>query len=157
MKSIWSKILLGILVLFILIQFYPYGRDHENPPVTNQIVWDSPQTKETFYNACTDCHSNETKWPWYSNVAPVSWLVQSDVEEGREHFNISDPNKLRHADDAAEMVEKGAMPLGIYVPLHPEAKLSEEQTAKFINGLKATFNKKESPLMKEESHEEDEH
>lgn len=151
MKSIWSKILAAIFVLFIAIQFYPYGRDHENPEVINMIEWDNPQTKEAFYNACADCHSNETTWPWYSNVAPISWLVQSDVEEGRKHFNISDAKKMRHADDAHKEVAAGEMPLAIYTPLHPEAKMDAEQKEKFIAGLKATFSKEQA---REEENEE---
>lgn len=148
--KIWSKILIGILILFVVIQFYPYGRDHDNPPVTNVIAWDSPQTKTTFYNACADCHSNETKWPWYSHVAPASWLVQSDVEEGRRHFNISVADGMKEAHEAHEEVEHDEMPLGIYTPLHPEAKMDAEQKEKFIAGLKATFNKGQDHEMKKE-------
>lgn len=144
MKKIWSKILIVLIVLFVLIQFYPYGRDHNNPEVTYKIKWDSDFTKETFFNACADCHSNETKWPWYSSVAPVSWLIQSDVDNGRKHFNISIPEGLREANEAYEEVEKGKMPLAVYLPMHPEAKLNEEQKTKFIEGLKATFNRNES-------------
>ncbi len=140
-KNIWFKILIGLFALFILIQFIPYGRDHENPPVTNQVNWNSPQTKETFYKACADCHSNETKWPWYSNVAPVSWLVQKDVEEGRRHFNISTQAGMKEAKEAYEEVEKGEMPLPIYLPMHPEADLNDAQKKEFAAGLKATFNK----------------
>jgi hypothetical protein len=149
MKKILSKLLIVLLVLFVLIQFIQYGRDHDNPPVTNQVSWDNDFTKETFYNACADCHSNETKWPWYSNIAPVSWLVQSDVDEGREHFNISTFDGMEEANEAYEMVEEGEMPLGIYLPLHPEANLDEKQKAKFIEGLKATFNKPSSENIKE--------
>lgn len=157
MKSTWSKVLIGLLVLFILIQFYPYGRDHENPAVTNFVVWDSPQTEATFYNACADCHSNETNWPWYSHVAPASWLVQSDVDEGRKHFNISTPGGMREANEAYEMVEGDEMPLPIYLPLHPEASFDDQQKVKFIEGLKATFNKgvSESESAEEENSLED--
>ncbi len=140
-KNIWFKILIGLFALLILIQFIPYGRDHENPPVTNQVNWNNPQTKETFYKACADCHSNETKWPWYSNVAPVSWLVQKDVEEGRRHFNISTQAGMKEAEEAYEEVEKGEMPLPIYLPMHPEADLNDAQKKEFAAGLKATFNK----------------
>lgn len=156
MKKIWGKLLIVLLVLFVLIQFIQYGRDHDNPPVTNQVNWDNDFTKETFYNACADCHSNETKWPWYSNIAPVSWLVQSDVDEGREHFNISTVDGMEEANEAYEMVEKGEMPLGIYLPLHPEANLDEEQKAKFIEGLKATFNKPYSENIKENKEQAEE-
>ncbi|MCZ7602668.1 MAG: heme-binding domain-containing protein [Melioribacteraceae bacterium] len=145
MKSkLWFKILIVLLALIVLIQFYPYGRDHDNPPVTYIVEWDSPQTKETFYNACADCHSNETKWPWYSNIAPASWLIQSDVEKGRRHFNVSIAEGMKNAVEAYEEVERDKMPLPIYLPLHPEAKLDNDQKQKFIAGLKATFNREDN-------------
>jgi len=140
-NKLWNKLFLGMAVVFVAIQFYPYGRNHDNPPVTYQVQWDSDFTKETFYNACADCHSNETKWTWYSHIAPVSWLIQNDVEKGRRHFNISIAEGMKEADEAYEKVEKGEMPLPIYLPLHPEAKLDNEQKQKFIAGLKATFKK----------------
>jgi hypothetical protein len=71
---------LFLVLLFGLIQFVPYGRDHSNPPVYQEPQWDSPQTQELVSNACYDCHSNETVLPWYSNIAPVSWLIQQRAE-----------------------------------------------------------------------------
>jgi cytochrome c551/c552 len=76
-----------LLVLFIGIQFIPVNRS--NPPVTAQIKWDSPQTQVLARRACMDCHSNETIWPWYSYVAPASWLVYYDVQRGRSQINLS--------------------------------------------------------------------
>ena len=74
-----KKIILIIIVVavggFLLIQLVPFGRDHTNPPVVQEPNWDSPATRELAQRACFDCHSNETVWPWYSNIAPVSWLV----------------------------------------------------------------------------------
>jgi len=70
------KHLLGVLVgLLVVIQFVPYGRAHTNPPVAQEPIWDSPQTRELARRACFDCHSNETMWPWYSNIAPISWIA----------------------------------------------------------------------------------
>ena len=78
----------GVLaVLFIGIQLIPINRT--NPPVTTQIMWDSPQTEALARRACMDCHSNETTWPWYSYVAPVSWLVYLDTQRGRDEMNLS--------------------------------------------------------------------
>jgi mono/diheme cytochrome c family protein len=76
---------IGAVVLGTLgaIQLVPYGRDHINPQVTQESRWDSARTRALAARACFDCHSNETVWPWYSNVAPVSWLIQRDVDEGR--------------------------------------------------------------------------
>ena len=79
-KALW--ILLGLVVL---IQLVPFGRSHTNPPVVKEVAWDSAQTKALVRRACYDCHSNETVWPWYSNVAPVSWLVQRDVTSLGDH------------------------------------------------------------------------
>ncbi len=76
--------------LFLLIQAVPYGRNHANSPNRTEPTWDSPTTRQLAVRACYDCHSNETIWPWYSNVAPVSWLVQRDVEEGRDEVNFSE-------------------------------------------------------------------
>lgn len=126
------------------IQLVPYGRDHSNPPVITETQWDSPQTRELFYRACADCHSNETTWPWYSNIAPVSWLVQRDVEEGREHFNISDAeggdhSHSGHDESPSEPVREGEMPMPVYLITHPEARLTEEEKQQLIAGLDATF------------------
>lgn len=76
-----------LLVLFIGIQLIPVNRT--NPPVTTQLNWDSSQTQALFEQACKDCHSNETTWPWYSYVAPASWLVYYDVQRGRSELNLS--------------------------------------------------------------------
>ncbi|MBX2813652.1 MAG: heme-binding domain-containing protein [Myxococcales bacterium] len=131
-----------LMLLLVLIQLVPYGRDHSNPQATGEVVWDSEETKALFTKACADCHSHETRWPWYANVAPVSWLVTHDVNEGREHFNVSAWGQQEHneADEAAEEVEHGHMPPMLYPILHPEAELSEEERSKLIAGLKATFN-----------------
>lgn len=134
--------ILGVIVLVIIaIQFIPYGKDHANPIVVVEPEWDSKETRELFVRACADCHSNETKWPWYSNVAPMSWLVQYDVEEGREHFNVSmwGVQKKNEGDEAKKEFEEGEMPPWFYVVLHPDAKLSESETQRFSEGLLATF------------------
>lgn len=151
------KVLLILLVAFVVIQLVPFGRSHSNPPVTGEPQWDSPRTRELFFRACADCHSNETKWPWYANVAPVSWLVTHDVEEGREHFNISEWNQQRKqdADEAAEEIEEGEMPLWFYVPLHPEADLSPQETQELIAGMRAMFNQKSHAVSDDHLEDED--
>ena len=136
----------GIVVLVAIgIQFVPYGRDHANPPVVAEPKWDSPKTKEYFVRACADCHSNETKWPWYSNIAPISWLNQYDVEEGREHFNVSmwGVQKKNKGDESKEEFEKGEMPPWFYVIAHPDAKFTESEAKEFMKGLVATFGEEE--------------
>jgi mono/diheme cytochrome c family protein len=131
-----KKVLWISLGLLVLIQLVPYGRSHANPPVVKDVTWDSAQTKALVRRACYDCHSNETVWPWYSNVAPVSWLVQRDVDEGREHLNFSEWNReQRHAKDAAASIEEGEMPMAIYLPTHPEARLTDEETKALLAGI----------------------
>lgn len=138
-----SKILTAVFSVAVLIQFIPYGKDHQNPPVLTSPAWDSPKTKELFQNACANCHSHETLYPWYSHIAPVSWLIQNDVEEGREHFNISllGIQKKNKVKDAAEELRKGEMPPFFYLPLHPEAKLSDADKEALAKGLENTFGK----------------
>ena len=135
------KILSILIVAGVGIQFIPYGKDHINPPVVSEPQWDSPKTRQLFFRACSNCHSNTTTWPWYSSVAPVSWLIQHDVDEGREHFNVSmwGEQKKNEGHDAAEELEAGEMPPWVYVMGHPEAKFSESERGELIQGLAVTF------------------
>ena len=164
--SILKKVILVLVGLFVLIQLVPYGRGHTNPPVVQEPNWDSPQTRQLAQQACFDCHSNETEWPWYSNIAPVSWLVQRDVDEGREHLNFSNWPKGRKADDPEEIVEEieeGEMPLWFYVILHPEAKLDEVEKKQLMTGLRATALASMPPgkgrveTLEEENEKQEEH
>ena len=134
-----------LVILLVVIQFFPMGKDHTNPPVIAEPTWDSPKTKELFDRACADCHAHTTKWPWYSNVAPVSWIIADHVVEGREHFNVSAWGVQKHnkGDEAAEEVEKGEMPVFGYTFAHPEARLTKEEKALLIQGLKATFGEED--------------
>jgi hypothetical protein len=135
---------LGLVVLgvaiFLLIQLIPYGRDHTNPPVLQEPQWDSPQTRLLVQRACFDCHSNETVWPWYSNIAPVSWLVQRDTQEGREKLNFSEWGRgEQETDEIFEVVKEGEMPLPVYLITHPEARLNAQEEQALLEGLLATF------------------
>lgn len=139
--NIRKLVLIGVAVLaagFLLIQLVPYGRAHENPPVVSEPNWDSPQTRELAQRACFDCHSNETVWPWYSNIAPVSWLVQHDVDEGRQYLNFSDWAKVREVDEMGEVVSEGEMPPSMFLIMHGEAKLTDAERAALVDGLQAT-------------------
>ena len=118
-------VLLGGVILFGLIQLFPYGRDHSNPPVVQEPNWDA-ETRAVAQQACFDCHSYEVVWPWYSNIAPVSWLVQHDVEEGRQHLNFSEWTG-RDSHEVGEVVAEGEMPPAQYLVMHPEAKLTQAE------------------------------
>lgn len=137
--KILKWIVIIALVGFIGIQFIPYNRDHTNPPVVAEPNWDSPATKEIAVRACYDCHSNETVWPWYSNIAPVSWLVQRDVDSGRRHLNFSDWATTREKHEISEVVSGGYMPPSQYLLMHPEAKLTNAEKQAFLDGIKATI------------------
>ena len=128
--------------LFLLIQVVPYSRNHANPPSRNEPTWDSPTTRQLAVWACYDCHSNETIWPWYSNVAPVSWLVQRDVEQGRDQVNFSEWGRRQEAAEAAETIIDGEMPPFGYTWLHPNARLSNPERNALIEGLQNTFGSK---------------
>lgn len=138
------RIFFGLLGAFVFIQLVPYGRSHANPPVVTEPAWDSPSTRAFAVRACFDCHSNESRWPWYSHVAPVSWFVQDHVDEGRTMLNFSEfQNPQKRARKAAKDVEKGDMPLTSYLLIHGDAKLAADERAAFVTGLKATLGSEE--------------
>jgi hypothetical protein len=135
----WGAI--GVVGLFLLIQLVPYGRSHDNPPVTAEPNWDSAATRKLAVAACFDCHSNETEWPWYTNVAPMSWLIQHDVDEGRAALNFSEWNREQHTDDIAELIESGDMPPTSYRVLHSAARLTDAEKRRLIAGLERTLGR----------------
>lgn len=156
--SRWKKLIYLVVFVFLAIQFVPV--DRSNPPVKKQPNWDSPTTEAYARRACFDCHSNETTWPWYAYIAPISWRIADHVHEGREEFNMSEwkPGK---GDEAAKEVRKNKMPLDDYLWLHSEAKLTEEEKVEFLRGLIATFGEKKkgepSNGEEQESESEEEH
>lgn len=115
------------MVILIGIQFIPI--DKSNPPERGAAVAPA-EVQALLRRACFDCHSNETVWPWYSQIAPASLLIAQDVKKGRKEVNFStwekydEKRKARKLKEIAKEVEKGDMPLFYYLPLHPDAKLS---------------------------------
>jgi mono/diheme cytochrome c family protein len=129
--------------ILLLMQLVPYGWRRSNPPVVAEPAWDSPRTAELFARACADCHSNRTVWPWYSKVAPLSWWIVKDVEEGRSHLNVSEWHRPQEdAEEAAEEVRDREMPLPIYLPAHPEARLTDAEREELARGLERTFGRR---------------
>lgn len=131
-KRALTLIVATLGVLFLAVQFVPVDRSN---PARQTRVPASPEARAVLQRACYDCHSNEVRWPWYSYVAPVSWLVAKDVKEGRAALNFSTWNLLS-ADEQTEAfkeswekVQEGEMPLWFYLPLHPSAKLSPADRA----------------------------
>lgn len=138
MKRLLMLIVILAVVGFVAIQFFPV--DRTNPPVTREIAWDSPETRALAERACFDCHSNETKWPFYAYIAPMSLVVANDVTEGRDRLNFSEwdrPNE--DFGEISEVVTRGEMPLAQYLLLHPEARLTEVEKQQLLDGLDATY------------------
>jgi hypothetical protein len=127
-----------LLIVLIGIQFVPAERT--NPQIEDEVEWDASETRELAQRACFDCHSNETEWPWYSYIAPISWRVTEHVRHGREHLNFSEWNRPNEdLEEIKEMVEEGKMPLWDYLLMHSDAKLSDEEKAALLRGLAKTF------------------
>lgn len=139
----WRKWLrrspLILIVLLVVIQAVPYGRAHDNPPVLAEPQWDSAATRSLVVAACYDCHSNEVVWPWYTNIAPVSWLATRDVAEGRHELNFSEWNTgEQETDDLAEVIQSGEMPPIYYGWMHAAARLTDLEMQQLITGLEAS-------------------
>lgn len=146
----WQYLLGGLVVIGIAVQFVP----SELPPVQTSNPGDligSGIVEEPMANilksACYDCHSNETNYPWYSHVAPVSWLVAKDTREGREEVNFSNwqdlelLDQLAILDDISSEVSEEQMPMPIYTWIHPEAKLDENQRQQILAWAETTMDK----------------
>ena len=138
----WLRIVLwviGVLVaVFIVIQFIPYGRDHENPPVTAAFAWTEPAAEAIARESCYDCHSNETRWWWATSIAPASWLVWRDVGEGRENLNFSEWDGSVTAEQVRDAVN-GEMPPLQYTLIHPDARLSDAEKKTLADGFAASL------------------
>ncbi len=137
-----KKVLYGIGVLIILIQLIPV--DRTNPAVTAEPKWDSPETRSLAKKACFDCHSNESKYPFYAYVAPLSWLVTNHISDGRDNLNFSEWKNDVDIDQIADEVNNDDMPLWDYKLMHSEARLTDSEKARLISGLTKTFELSEA-------------
>ena len=137
-KAFW----LIIFFLFVIIQFVPAGKPDTIPENENDLIYNN-HIPESIVNilktSCYDCHSNETSFPWYSHVAPVSWLINRDVIKGREELNFSEwesqskMDKAKNIDKIINEVKGGKMPMRIYILMHSEAKLNEDARQHFAD------------------------
>ena len=138
-----SKVFLGLSVAAVGMQLIRPSQT--NPSVTAEIQA-PPEVSKLLHRACYDCHSNETKWPWYSQVAPVMWLVTRDVNEGRRELNFSEFKRYEVARQKKKLqkvvseVEEGEMPIAIYPPLHPEAKLTADERKQLTDWAKGAYD-----------------
>ncbi len=153
LAPLWAKIVVGIVAAFIVIQLIPVWLLQNNPPVVQEPQWDSPQTRALAQRACFDCHSNETQWPIYDRIAPVSWYAVLDTVRGRRHLNFSEWNANGGGFEGegeggrgsgrqiARVIEDGSMPPWQYTLLHPQANLTPAEKQQLIQGLQNTLNK----------------
>jgi hypothetical protein len=140
-----KKVLLGILVVFILIQMIrPTKNDSRNDINHISTVIAVPnEVQEIFKTSCNDCHSNNTVYPWYSEVAPVSWYLAQHINEGKEHMNLSEwtvynKNQQGHIlKDFEEVLETHEMPLKSYLIIHKDAEMTNEQYEVLMNWVKS--------------------
>jgi hypothetical protein len=143
MRRVLKLLLIGLAAvvgLFALMQIVPYGRTHSNPPTIEEPPWDSPRTRELAVRACFDCHSNQTRWPWYADVAPFSWVVQFDVETARSVVNYSEWNRAYPLGSySGQTVRDGMMPPDKYRVAHPEADLTPQELKDLARGLDRTM------------------
>ena len=135
-KNMGRNLVVLLAAILILIQFIPVQKT--NPPLLREPNWDSQKTRNYAVRVCFDCHSNQTVWPFYSKVAPISWFVAGHVNEGRENLNFSEW-KAKFGKDIIEELEEEEMPLKSYLILHPSAKLNDTELTEFIEGLKKTI------------------
>lgn len=140
-----KKLLIIILVAFVIIQFFPI--DKTNAPLNSgmdflKIKSTKPEIAQLIRTSCYDCHSDETKYPWYSSIAPASWWLKNHIEEGRSNLNFSifatyEPKRQIHKmEECIEMIEKKEMPLESYFVGHQDAKLTDAQRQQIIKYFK---------------------
>jgi len=140
MKKIILYLAIAAVVVFGLIQLVPFGHDHTNPPTVSEPQWVNPEARALVKEHCFQCHSNETAWPWYSNIAPASWLIAMDVKEGRQAFNFSDwqanPGEV---DEMVQEIQSGGMPPIQYWLFHPNSKMNDQQKQQLIQALEQSI------------------
>lgn len=133
---LWAVAALVLIVL--LVQLVPL--DRSNPTPTREIAWNSAETHNLARRACTDCHSDETVWPWYSRIAPASFILVNHVHEGRAELNFSEWDRPNAGfEDVSETIREGEMPPWDYILMHPEAKLTATEKEQLLAGMQATF------------------
>ena len=147
MKKTWIRYtLIGLLVALAIIQFFPIDKTNPAADMAKDyitIAQPPAQIATLLKNACYDCHSHSSKYPWYTSVAPVSWWVKGHIDNGRKHLNFStwgdySVKKVAHKlEECVEFVEETKMPLLSYIIAHPEARMNDEERAALVAWFRA--------------------
>ena len=151
LRRVLNWIVIVLVCAFVVAQFWRPARTNPAIDPTQAMqahLQVTPHVAGILDRSCQDCHSNATRWPWYTNVTPVSWFIVDHVNEGRKHLNFSEWGKLqphqkeKKLQEICEEIEVGAMPLNTYTPLHPGSRLSPED----VKALCAWANAERSRL-----------
>jgi hypothetical protein len=134
--ALWTVV--GLIAVFVLIQFVPYGRDHTAKAATNPFKWSSPTAESVAKKSCYDCHSNETKWWWAVKIAPFSWLAQHDIDGAQEVFNFSEWDGSLTTAGLQRAINDNMPPLQ-FTLLHPNAKLSDAEKQTLVRGFQTSL------------------
>lgn len=153
-----ALILAGSTVLIIAGMALQAELARATPATATEPPWSSPEYRAMFMRSCGDCHSNDTQWPWYSQLPVVSGFLRRHVDEGREKLNVSEWGTTlqgEHAEHIAEEVQKGSMPPASYLLMHPDARLDAAGIQAFVKGANDTFGPQESGEEGEEGEAHD--
>lgn len=150
-------ILLILIIVLIIIQFFhpPKNISTSQSPTDVSVVYGEPENVRTILNkACKDCHSNNTRYPWYNNIQPVAWWLDSHVQDGKHELNFNEigsyplRRQYHKFEEIAEDVKKGEMPLSSYTLIHTDARLTDNEKTALIdwaNSIRATMKAKYPP------------
>ena len=147
-KGVFSVVVVGLIVGWVV------GGKRVNPPVEAALEWPDEVVEGLFRRACMDCHSYETRWPWYSRIAPLSFVIVGDVEEGRSHFNVS-LDLWGDADEASHEIRSGEMPPSEYLLMHPSARLDTAEKEILTDGLVLMFGELDDEARRDRDAEDE--
>lgn len=137
-----KRVLLALLVILIVIQFFHPSKNISNTRSPNDIaaVYNEPENVRTILNkACNDCHSNNTRYPWYNNIQPVAWWLHSHIQDGKRGLNFNEFTTYRiskqyhRMQDVIDEVKEGDMPLGSYTIIHTDSRLTDQEKVTLTN------------------------
>jgi hypothetical protein len=145
-KKIILRLLLVLVAIFIIIQFIRPAKNQSTTTLATDIKLHYPvsaNVESILAKACYDCHSNNTRYPWYNNIQPVAWFLDDHVRSGKRHLNFSDFTSMRVAkqykrmDDCKEQIKEGEMPLESYTLIHRDAILTDAEKDTLYNWFDA--------------------